>query len=337
MEPTGTRWGAGAAEVRRVRLLRPVVTLAFAALAIAPQAFAEDSSAWLARTAAAAKDLNYIGTIVYQHGARVETSRLVHLNDRGNELEKLVNLDGPAREVIRTGGEARCYYPDARIIRIEPRALRNAFPALSATEQKALTDNYEFRKAEAGRVAGLDAQAWTFEPNDGFRFGHKFWVDNATGLLLRASVSNERGEIVEQFSFTDLTIGAKIDREMVQPQWSGTMPGWQMQKSPLGDIDLHDTGWLVGRLPPGFSKIAEGYRPLRGRRDPVAHLVYSDGLVAVSVFIERFGGRPPRPLGHSQQGGINVYVRPLDDRIVTVLGEVPGTTVRLMANSVSRR
>jgi len=128
MEPTETRWSAGAAVVRRVRRLRPVATLAFAALAIAPQAFAEDAATWLARAAAAARDLNYVGTIVYQHGSRVETSRLVHMNDRGREAEKLVNLDGPAREVIRRGGEARCYYPDAKIIRVEPRALRLIVP-----------------------------------------------------------------------------------------------------------------------------------------------------------------------------------------------------------------
>ncbi len=51
-----------------------------------------------------------------------------------------------------------------------------------------------------------------------------------------------------------------------------------------------DTGWTVGRLPPGFAKIIEGFRTLRGKREPVAHLVYSDGLVAVSVFIEPVAG-----------------------------------------------
>ena len=42
----------------------------------------------------------------------------------------------------------------------------------------------------------------------------------------------------------------------------------------------------VGRLPPGFAKIMEGFRSLRGKREPVAHLVFSDGLVAVSVLYE---------------------------------------------------
>src|SRR5512144_322010 len=336
MAHTGTPRPDARSATRR-RLVAPVASFALAALLSAPEAFAENATDWLERAAAAARPLNYVGTIVYQHGSRVETSRMVHLNDRGVEYEKLVNLDGPAREVIRSRGEARCYYPEAKILRIEPRAFRNAFPTLSPVEQKALLEYYEFRKSEPGRVAGLDAQSWVFLPKDGLRYGHKFWLDNATGLMLKARIFNERGDIVEQMSFTDLSIGARITLDMVQPTWSGTAPGWQMQQSPFGDIEPSETGWTVGRLPPGFTKVVEGYRPLRERREPVVHLVYSDGLVAVSVFIERMGAATPRPLGPSQQGGINVYTRPVDDRLVTVLGEVPGTAVRQIAYSVTRR
>src|SRR5438477_4060301 len=158
---------------RRYTLFGSIVTLALGALSIAPPALAEDAIAWLERAATAAKQLNYVGTIVYQHGGRVETSRLVHLMDSGGEAEKLVNLDGPAREVIRSQGEVRCYYPDAKIVRIEPRTFRNAFPSLSPQQLKSLAEFYDFRKAEAGRVAGLDAQAWVFVPRDGLRYGHK--------------------------------------------------------------------------------------------------------------------------------------------------------------------
>jgi len=63
-------------------------------------------------------------------------------------------------------------------------------------QQKALADFYDFRKAETMRVAGLDAQAWVFEPKDGLRYGHRFWSDAATGLLLKARVVNERGDVV---------------------------------------------------------------------------------------------------------------------------------------------
>jgi len=315
--------------------LARAVVLGWALLAGVPSALADEAAAWLARASAAARQQNYVGTVVYQHGGYVETSRLVHFNDQGEELEKLVNLDGPAREVIRRNGEVRCYYPDAKVVRVEPRTFRNAFPSLSPQQQKALSEFYDFRRAEGARVAGLVTQAWVFEPKDGLRYGHKFWVDIATGLLVKARIVDERNEIVEQFAFTDLTIDARIDREIVKPSWPVAPSGWQVRQLGPGEGDTTDTGWTVNRIPPGFVKIVEGFRRLRGARE-VAHLVYSDGLVAVSVFVEPVGGAP-HPIGLSTQGGINVYVRQLDDNLVTVLGEVPPVTVRQIANSVARR
>ena len=317
-----------------LQLARATV-LGLAMLAAVPAALAEDASAWLARAAAAARQQNYVGTVVYQHGSHVETSRLVHLNDLGEEFEKLVNLEGPAREVIRSHGEVRCYYPDVKIVRIEPRTFRNAFPSLSPPQQKALAEFYDFRKAETGRVAGIETQAWVFEPKDALRYGHKFWVDSATGLLVKARIVDDRNGVVEQFAFTEITIGAKIDRDMVKPTWPAAPADWQVRQAGPGEVDMKDTGWTVTRIPAGFVKIIEGFRRLKGERR-VAHLVYSDGLVAVSVFVEPVGGAR-HPIGLSAQGGINVYIRQVDENLVTVLGEAPVTTVRQIANSVARR
>ena len=315
-----------------------VAALALAQPALAqPAAASDDAAAWLNRAAQAARSLNYTGTIVFQHGGRVETSRLVHLNDNGAEHEKLVNLDGPAREVIRSHGEVRCYYPDAKIVRVEPRTFRNVFPSLSPQQQQALAQFYEFRKAETGRVAGLEAQAYVFEPRDGMRYGHKFWADRETGLLLKARLINEKQEVVEQFAFTDIAIGVKIDRDAVKPTWPGTPPDWQLRQGSAGDPVPHDTGWLVAKLPPGFVKIMEGFRTLRGKKEPVAHLVFSDGLVAVSVFVEPIVAVPGQAAGAMRQGGLNVYTLKLDDHFVTALGEAPSVTVRQIAQSVSRR
>lgn len=307
-----------------------------AALLWASLVFAQDAAGWLQQAAAAARQLNYIGTLVYQHDGRTETSRVMHLVDATGEHEKLVNLDGPAREVIRNNEQVRCYYPDAKVIRIEPRTYRNAFPSLLPQQIDTLAAYYHFRKAESARIAGMETQAYVFEPKDGMRYGHKLWADAASGLLLKAQLLNDHNLPIEQFVFTDVQIGATIDRESVRPTFRPPPADWEMREALPGDVVQQDTGWTVKALPPGFSKVVEGYRTLRGKVAPVAHLVFSDGLVAVSVFVEPMPDAP-QPIGLSQQGGINVYSRQLNNHLVTVLGEAPGATVRQMAYSVARR
>ena len=326
---------AAAASGRRVRRSAGVA-LGLAALLWLPSALADEAAEWLQRAATAARQLNYVGTLLYTHDGRAETSRVMHMVDTRGEHEKVFYLDGPAREVIRNNDEVRCYYPDAKIIRVEARNHRNAFPSLLPQQLDTLAEYYTFRKAEQARIAGIETQAYVFEPKDGMRYGHKLWADLNSGLLLKAQLLNEHNLPIEQFVFTDIQIGVKIERDTLRPTYRPPPADWEMRQSPPGDVVQQDTGWTVKELPPGFAKIVEGYRTLRGKVGPVAHLVYSDGLVAVSVFVEAMP-QAPQAVGPSQQGGINVYSRQLDEHLVTVLGEAPEATVRQIADSVAHR
>jgi sigma-E factor negative regulatory protein RseB len=300
-------------------------------------AVAQEAAEALDRAAQAARSLNYSGTLVYRHGGRGETTRVFHLMDSSGEHEKLTDLEGPAREVVRDNDQIRYYYPDAKVIRLESRGnSRNAFPSLLPQQRSTLVEYYNFNEAERESIAGLETQAYIFQPKDGLRYANKLWADVATGLLVKAQLLNERGFPLEQFQFSDIQIGAKIDRDMVRPTFTPPPPDWQTREAMPGDIAPADTGWEVEDLPPGFTKLAEGYRTLRGKPNEVAHLVFSDGLVAVSVFIEDMPDTP-QSTGPSQQGGVNVYSRQLPDALVTVLGETPSATVRQIAYSVARR
>ncbi len=316
------------------RLLR--TGLFAATLFVVPVAQAQEATQWLQRAAEAARTLDYVGTVSNQHGNRIETSRLVHFNDLGTEYEKLTSLDGPAREVIRLNDQVRCYYNDARVVRVEPRALHNVFPSLLPQQQSTLLEHYTFRKAETARIAGRDTQAYVFEPKDNLRYGHKFWADVPSGLLLKARLINEKGDPVEQFAFTDIQIGGRLDRTQFKTTFPPAPVDWHVIETPSADVAPHETGWVVKDLPPGFSKVVEGFRTLRGKPDKVAHLVFSDGLVAISVFVEPTPSSP-QTVGLSQQGGVNVFARPLNEYLITVLGEAPGSTVRQIAYSVNHR
>ena len=309
---------------------------AIAGLGVAAPGFAQGAHEVLPRAAEAARTLSYSGTIVYQRGNTMESSRIVHVNEAGDEQEKLVSLDGPAREVIREKGEVRCYYPDAKTVRIAPRTFRNAFPALSPQQQGSLVNYYTMRAGEGGRVAGIDAKSWRFEPKDGLRYAHEFWTDPATGMLLKARILSERGEVVGQYAFTDLAIDPKLDRAAANPTWSPAPANWRVRQMKLESSELTETGWKVAKPPAGFVRIMEGRRGVGDRLEGLTQIVYSDGLVAVSIFVERRGGAQ-RYYGKARQGGINQYSVRQDDYVITALGEVPAETVRQFATSVARR
>jgi sigma-E factor negative regulatory protein RseB len=256
--------------------------------------------------------------------------------DGTRELEKLEVLDGPAREVIRTDDEVQCFYPDIKTVRVDKRRSK-PFPALLPEQLASLTGYYSVRLGEKERVAGRDAQLLMLEPKDGLRYGHKFWADSETGLLLKARMINERKETVEQFAFTQVSIGGDIDREALKPKYDVQGPGWKRDSSGLADAAAGDSGWVVGSFPAGFRKIMETKRKLPGRPTPVSHIVYSDGLAAISIFIEPLSANARAVHGVSSQGAINIYSRPVADHMVTVLGEAPSATVVQMGSSVSAK
>ena len=291
---------------------------------------------WLQKIAAAARKLNYAGTFVYQHGDQAETSRIWHFVDGSGEYEKLEILDGPAREVIRNNEEVLCYYPDSKTVKVEKRRSK-PFPSLLPEQLGGLTDFYTVRMGEKERIAGYEAQSLILEPIDGLRYGHKFWADVATGLLLKARMSNERKEIVEQFAFTQLTIGGDFDKAALKPSYNAQVPGWSLDSSGVAQPEMSDTGWVVSSFPAGFKKIMETKRTLPGRKAPVSHIVFSDGLAAISVFIEPLAPNARSVRGVSHQGAINIYSRSVADHMVTVLGEAPSETIVQIGQSVAAR
>jgi sigma-E factor negative regulatory protein RseB len=93
---------------------------------------------------------------------------------------------------------------------------------------------------------------------------------------------------------------------------------------------------VLTHWPHGFKKLTELKRSIAGRASTVSHIVFSDGLAAVSVFIEPLPKiLPARSLSH--QGAVNIYTRPIADYMVTVLGETPAATVMQIANSLEFR
>lgn len=307
--------------------------------ALAGKADSQEALAWLSKMVGASAQQNYSGTFVYQHRGVSETSRIAHfVNPAGGVFEKLEALDGPAREVIRSNDQVTCYLPTIKTVIIEQRNAR-LLPAQLPERLADLSESYGIRMGRLDRVAGHECRVIILEPKDNMRYGRQFCAEIGSGLPLRASTLGEKNEILELFAFTELTIGGGFNRDKVKSKFSASSRGWRVDRSALNVTErATDTGWVIGNQPAGFRKVMEIRRSVAGRGSSVTHIVYSDGLAAVSIFIEPLSAssdRPEQSLTH--QGAVNIYTRKLAGHMITVLGETPASTVMQIANSLEPR
>ncbi|MGH8704695.1 MAG: MucB/RseB C-terminal domain-containing protein [Burkholderiales bacterium] len=293
-----------------------------------------DAMALLRKIYQATEKLSYSGTFVYQQGDRTETSRITRAAGPAGDVERLEVLDGVPREIVRTRDTVKCYLPDSQTVKISRRGDQRAFPAMLPEQITDLARHYTITRGETVRIAGYDCDSVVLTPRDELRYGYKLCADAGSGMLLKARTFNENGETVEQFTFTQLAIG-NVSRAKVKAKHAAR--SWRVEDASVTPARLADSGWTLSAELPGFRKVIEVMRKL-GESRPVAQMVYSDGLAAVSVFIEPLAGRAEtvRP-GLSSVGAIHIYTREVASHIITVVGEAPATSVQRIANNVEFR
>lgn len=302
----------------------------------------QEALQWLQRVAAAAQNLSYSGTFVYRNGSQSETSRIIHSSSDGRQKERLEVLDGSPREVIRENDEVKCYLPESRVMIVEQRSARRIFPALLPASWAGLGEHYAVRKGGTARIAGFDSQIVRLEPRDGWRYGHQFWIERETGLLLKAELFDARGEVLESLAFTELRFGQPSDPDALKSRHADAGgKSWQVRQAKARD--LRDSGqWLFRADLPGFRRQAAMQRNISGGEgadERVAlHWVFSDGLAALSVFISPLRGTEAAVEDAVQaSGAMSVTKRVVDGHLVVVMGDVPPATIRYFADSIGAK
>jgi len=329
-------------------------TLLFGLLLVSANAFASEERSsldWLRQVVYATHQTDYTGVFVYQHDNRVETSRITHVVEPDSEYEKLESLDGPKREIIRHHGQIWCYI-NQQMEQVDSRQGRNRFPSLLPEQISALSSNYRIKEGGSERVAEHTTKVILFQPKDNLRYAHKIWVHPDSGLLLKAAVLGDKNKLVEQYAFTQVQIGGNIDRSWIHTIASNANAASGVQQSVSEDSVSLDgaishtppekskggayvgSGWMVNALPQGFKKTLEIQRHMRGKHAPVTQLVFSDGLSAISVFIEPADGDEDDTEGLVSRGAMNLYHKVVEKNLYTVVGEVPPHTVMQVLDSV---
>ena len=307
---------------------------AFAADDTSPQSARQ----WLDSMSSALQVLDYDGTFVYLHDNRLEAMRIVHQASPGGEKERLIALTGSAREVLRDERVVTCIMPDNKSVMVGQSRPRQPFPDVPE-DLDSLSPYYQLRDAGEDRIAGRMTRVIDITPRDKFRYGYRFWIDKTNFMLLKFELKGVDGTAIEQFMFTGLKVGEGISPATLEPSLTGEGYNWFRQESggKDPDVDPVQPDWIVTLLPAGFKMTDSQRRRVRQGGEHAEHMVFTDGLATLSVYVEKVMANEAAFTGLSNMGAMNAFGSVLGDYQVTVVGEVPAATVQSVARSVARR
>jgi len=290
---------------------------------------------WLERMAAAMSQMNYQGTFVYMRDNNVESMRITHVIDDQGLHERLVSVSGTPREVVRDAKGVRWISGEDHTVLANSAANRTFFPELPLGDPAQASKSYYFNFGGNERIAGHSARRVNIVPRDQYRYGYRVWLELQSNLLLQWELTGTSGETLAKLMFTDLKMGSEVDSSELRSISSKDASG-PMDSKPLtagGSVNPPPL-WKPADLPPGFRLTSNRLQKSEHDRT-FEHLVYSDGIAAVSIYIERAEPDSDLNPGLSHLGSTHVLTRELNGELITVLGDVPAVTVKLIGESLA--
>ena len=294
----------------------------------------DDAFKWLERMSAAMNQMNYQGTFVYVRGDDVETVRITHVVSENGSQERLVSVSGAPREVVRDSEGVRWISGDDRTVMANSASNRSFFPELPLGNPSQATDSYRFSLENVQRIAGHTGKRLDIVPKDQFRYGYRLWLETNSGLLLKWELTGNQGETLAKLMFTELKMGSEVDTKELRSS-TAVNAAEEVDSQPAAERQSGEgqASWQADKLPPGFRLASHRQQPVQ-QGSFFEHLVYSDGIAAVSVYIEAADDSPSLEMGLSKLGTTHAFSRREDGEFITVLGDVPAITVQLIGESV---
>lgn len=292
---------------------------------------------WVQKMSDSMRNLNYQGDFVYVYENQLESMQISHYRDAQGVKERLVSLNGEAREVIRDNQNLTCIWPSTRKVVVDLSRKNRFSPIFIPEDITRLEKFYEMKLLGKDRVANMDAVVVHIDPKDKYRYGMKFWINEHNGLMMKSHLINENGEVVEKVMFTSLKLFSGDDKPVINttPPIGDNFTVLRYHSGDSSKSFAADNSWQLGRTPGGFWRESVMKRKVPGSEHFMHQMIYTDGLASLSIFIERQNGVTHQ--GGTSMGAVNAFIRILNDHSVTAIGEVPALTVKEVAESVSYR
>lgn len=297
---------------------------------------------WLRRMHSASRQRTYVGTfVVSSPSGNLSSSRIWHVADGDQLLERIEALSGAQRSTFRRNDHVMTFFPEEKVVKSEKRENLDFFPNLPGAPDSTIGEFYDVRLLGKGRVAGFDADVLQLVPRDAVRFGYRIWSERRSGLVVALQTVDGDGRAVEQSAFSELQFDAPVKMQALA-QMMGNTAGYRVEKSELERTTPAAEGWTLREPVPGFKPVNCYRRALDGvaRPERTMQWTFSDGLASVSLFVEPYDAQRPAREAVMTMGATNTLARRLSDKggdwWLTVVGEVPPQTLQAFAQSLMR-
>ena len=293
---------------------------------------------WLTRMHEASRQRAYTGTLVVSTGSTLSASRIWHVCDGVQQMERVDTLTGAPRSTIRHNSDVITFVPENKTAWVDKRESLGVFPELLRTPSNAIPEFYNARENGTERVAGHLADVVDILPRDKLRFGYRIWSEKKTGLVVKLQTMGERGDVLEQVAFSELQLDAPVRMDKLK-RLMGDTKGYEVHKLVLKKTTPEAEGWHLKEPVPGFQPMSCHTREVDASQGPGAapmQWVFSDGLASVSLFVEPFDAQRHGVEKSGVTGATHSLSRRVGTHWLTALGEVPPATLRRFAAALER-
>jgi sigma-E factor negative regulatory protein RseB len=254
---------------------------------------------WLVRIHDASRRRAYTGTFVVSIGSEIASARIWHVCDGEQQMERVESLTGAPRSTFRRNNQVVTFFPDTKVARSE-------------------------------EVAGFDTEVVQLQAKDNLRYSYRIWTERKSGLVVKLQTLDAAGRVIEQAAFSELNLDAPVKMDKLAAMMNNTA-GHRLEQVETSKTTAIAQGWSMSRSVPGFTSVSCLKRP------ETMQWIFSDGLAAVSLFVEPFDRKRHTQEGAWAMGATQTLAKRVDDWWLTAVGEVPAPTLKLFAQELKRK
>jgi sigma-E factor negative regulatory protein RseB len=274
---------------------------------------------WLDKMSRSVRQTNYQGVVTLQRGDDVQSMLITHSMDGRDSFKRLTEPVGQGVQKEIAASAVKCTHTGGELLRRQP---------LWQADRCRIAEHYRFSVVGDELVAGRNAVRIVIKPRDLYRFGYVIALDRETGLLLKSQTIHQGRKTLETMQF------AHVSYPDVIP---ATIGGENLHKARHAEPDEAVSKASVVR-PWAVEWLPHGFVPTDAALGNQERKTYTDGLAVFSVFLESSSAQLIPGEGLVSKGGTTTYTRGMDVAgelvLVTVIGEVPVNTARMVADSV---